>query len=161
MSPVGGMWLVVGRPTGPRIEQFPRRDSPLLGVNRPIKEKSLPINKLAWEVLLLLFRGTIVESALPPGVPTMAEQVQSIEFVGGPLDGHQYEPRGSVEHVWRLLFLPINTRLLRLLVGEGKEPRQRVTSVAIYDLVRRPTVWQYRHVCTTAPEMFEFHGVQV
>lgn len=64
----------------------------------------------------------------------MSSQRYQVEFVGGPLDGHQQTITVPVEELNEIATFPINRNLFRLL---GRRPGGKphpVTSVAVYRL---------------------------
>ena len=75
----------------------------------------------------------------------------TIEFVGGPFDGHM-ETR-SIDETWpsNIVWL-VSDNVFRLLRGESHQLDAPITSVAVYQWVQRETGWQYVFAAAMSPE---------
>ena len=71
-----------------------------------------------------------------------------VEFVGGPLDGHEHPFSHSTEMLASLVDLPISSNLLRVLNGEDDCPIGPASSIAIYELDRSGDELRYCHLCS-------------
>ena len=69
----------------------------------------------------------------------------SIEFIGGPFDGHRQTVIAPLHGAGGRLALPVNENVFRMLEGAVVGPARRTPTVAVYEL-HRDDECQYRFV---------------
>lgn len=79
-----------------------------------------------------------------------------IEFVGGPLDGHEHPFSHSTEMLASLVDLPVSANLLRVLTGDEDCPIGPASSIAIYELTRNGGDLRYFHLCSIPTDEHQF-----
>ncbi len=73
---------------------------------------------------------------------------QTVEFVGGPLDGYAYSFSHRPEQLPPLAMFSISTDLVRVLIGQKRKVTDRATSTVLYCLDRKHDGWRYSHAAT-------------
>jgi hypothetical protein len=74
----------------------------------------------------------------------------TVEFVGGPLDGHLHLFEAGVEALAATVALPINDNVFRLMDGRLRGPAQPSRTVALYEL-RFDGEWRYAYLGSRLP----------
>jgi hypothetical protein len=70
------------------------------------------------------------------GEAIMQRTEVSIEFIGGPFDGHRQTVFAPLHGEGGRLALPVNENVFRMLEGEVVGPARKTPTVAVYELHR-------------------------
>ena len=82
-------------------------------------------------------------------------KLQTIEFVGGPLDGHQEHFDRSPEELSGTAAVPVTADVLRSVSGQPVRGDAAVSSVAIYVLHEDNHGLRYRYLRSLTEQEFE------
>lgn len=82
----------------------------------------------------------------------------TVEFIGGPLDGHTQPLPHSPELLSEILDVPVSADLLWILNGDNERSLGLPTSTAVYELERDAGRFLYRHAGSLAAEQHQLDG---
>lgn len=71
----------------------------------------------------------------------------TVEFIGGPFDGHRQSVNSPLHGNGGRLALPVNENVFRMLAGKDVGPARRTPTVAVYELNAEDDC-QYQFVCS-------------
>lgn len=94
----------------------------------------------------------------------MIRQEVTIEFIGGPFDGHTQSVNALPANYRSTLALPVNENVFRMLEGKETGPARLSPTVALYELYDLQAVEgerQYRYVGTRPAAEFGLQGWKV
>lgn len=80
----------------------------------------------------------------------------TIEFLGGPFDGHVATFSGTAEQLPEDVLAPVSENMFRVLDGHVPEQGLPVTSLVIYERQSRAARWYYVLVGAVAPAQVQF-----
>jgi hypothetical protein len=80
---------------------------------------------------------------------------ETVEFLGGPFDGHVYVPPSPSQRLTRYAALPVNESLVNVTSGLDGRGQIGATSIAIYVLESTRRGWRYRFQWAAPPEYFQ------
>ncbi|HZL91208.1 MAG TPA: hypothetical protein VFB96_22770 [Pirellulaceae bacterium] len=80
----------------------------------------------------------------------MSKATCTVEFIGGPFDGHRARFASAKELPEDLAWL-VSENVFRLLYGQERAPKGQITSVAVYHRGRRGNDWCYRFTSAMSP----------
>ena len=84
--------------------------------------------------------------------PPSEQHSSTIEFVGGPFDGHRQAFAFSHEELSEVVMLPVNRNMLRMVKGQQTGPRAAASSVAVYELIQHEHGPRYVYWLSAAPQ---------
>lgn len=74
----------------------------------------------------------------------MSFEMQLVEFIGGPFDGHSLTIDASRRELIPLATFAVNRNVLRMLIGRTPGGVAPITSIALYRLERSGDIARYR-----------------
>jgi hypothetical protein len=75
-----------------------------------------------------------------------------IQFVGGPFDGHVELFPDPAELLPQDLMWFVCANVFHILEGKSERPKQPITSIAVYERMRRQGMWRYDFVGALSPK---------
>ncbi|HUY31775.1 MAG TPA: hypothetical protein VMV69_03275 [Pirellulales bacterium] len=81
----------------------------------------------------------------------MPNDLQFVEFIGGPLDGHRSQVPAAPERLETTLKVPISRNIFQVMDGKAPRPAAFPTSTAIYDLDGGGVLPRYSFIKALSP----------